>query len=603
MEDQRKSSFPVTPDKTQDKSQSNEVELEKVKEIINLLAKTVSLIKIFPPDHSSVKNFINELADKLIKFLESNWKLELDVDEFSFRYQGEVIYKDQSTIKSLPFLFFKDGLQKLFFYKGLNLEQLQKFLAMIKEYYESPPGESDIVSLLWEKDFAHIRYLAPDDFLETKIGTGQRPIEFKIDRQQFETGRIILTPEDREEIKKRALAVETETKTASFEEKIDQQIETESSKLDMFYTSLSDKENKSLKFMLEANRQISTEEEMALLILEILSLEENSQRFSATLKSLENTLTQILKQGNFSMASQVLSHIHELRQTFQSTAKERASQIEKFLNKILNRSFLSLIKETIKKSELTDFSSVFNYLKFLGPEVIPFVGELYGEIDNPSFRAQVLAFLKVVGKENFNQLMMIADEEKPALTQEIISILSSSGEKKAVQLLANFIPYQNKSIKQATILALGRIKDSTANRILVGFLADKEEELRLLAAENIATPLESSPLKFIIKIIQLKSFKKKSHREKQAFLNLLARSHNQLAIKKLEEIITKTGLFSFPKRVESALLAIKALEEEAADKADAILVLKKAIKVHRPKIRKAALASLKRLTNLSEMQK
>jgi len=97
--------------------------------------------------------------------------------------------------------------------------------------------------LLWEKDFAHIRYFAPDDFLETKIGAGQRPIEFKIDPQQFETGTITLAPEDREEFMKRGLAAEAEAKAASFEEKAKKKAETESLESAEFYSSLSDKEN------------------------------------------------------------------------------------------------------------------------------------------------------------------------------------------------------------------------------------------------------------------------------------------------------------------------------------------------------------------------
>jgi len=126
MGDQRKNSSPAVPD-NKENSISKEVVVERVKEILHLLAKTVSLIKIFPPDHSSVKNFTREMAEKLIKFLEDNWKLELDVDEFSFNFQGKMVYQDQSTIKSLPFLFFKDGLQKLFFYKGLDINNFRNF--------------------------------------------------------------------------------------------------------------------------------------------------------------------------------------------------------------------------------------------------------------------------------------------------------------------------------------------------------------------------------------------------------------------------------------------------------------------------------------------
>jgi len=208
-----------------------------------------------------------------------------------------------------------------------------------------------------------------------------------------------------------------------------------------------------------------------------------------------------------------------------------------------------------------------------------------------------LAFLKVVGKENFSQLMKIVDEGKPALTQQVIAILSSSGEKKAIQLLGNFISYQNSSIKRAAIRALAKIKDSTASRILIEFLADKEEDIRILATENIAYPIDDFLLKPVLNIIQLKSFKKKSRREKQALLNLLARSKNRVAIKKIEEIIIKTSFFSFPRRVENSLCAIKALEQATIDRDTAIEILKKGTRIHHRKIKKTALTALNKLSS------
>ncbi len=587
----------------QEGKKSKEEIAEKVKEITALLAKTVSLIKIFPPDHSSVKSFIHELAEKMIKFLEENWKLELDVDEFSFSYQGKTVYQDESFIKSLPFLFFKDGLQKLFFYKGLNYNQLQEFLGLIKKYYESPPGESDIVSLLWEKDFAHIRYFAPDDFLETKIGAGKKPIEFKIEHHQLETGSIALTPEDREELKKLASPVETEAKTVSLEEKAQEEMEIKRLESEEFYSSLSEKENKKLKYMLESNRQLSSEEEVAFLILEILSLEDDIQRFSANLEALENTLKQIIQQGNFSLASQIMSYIYELRQDLQFQDKQRVNLLNGFFQNRKNKQSLDLVKDALKKCYITDFRPVFDYLKYLGSEAILFLGQLYGELKNPRFQKDALNFLRVVANKNWEKLIKIADEDKPALAQEVIAILCSSGEKKAIQLLAHFIPYQNRAIKQAAIQALGKIKESTASKILIGFLADKEEDIRIAAAENIVSPPDDFLLKPVLNIIKHKSFKKRSRREKQTLLNLLARSRNKLALKTIKEIITKTGFFSFHKRVENSLCALKALEQETVDKTTVIDILHRGAKSRHRQVKRLALNMLEKMSFPSFDQK
>lgn len=48
------------------------------------------------------------------------------------------IFQDEKTIKSLPFLFYKDGMQKLTFHNGLKKEELREFMEIIKKVYDQP---------------------------------------------------------------------------------------------------------------------------------------------------------------------------------------------------------------------------------------------------------------------------------------------------------------------------------------------------------------------------------------------------------------------------------------------------------------------------------
>ena len=178
----------------------DEQEIRDVTEIIRLLSKTISTIKIFLEDHTTVKNHIAELWAKLDAFLEKNQTLDIDIQEYSFTYKNRLVFQDKKTIKSLPFLLYKDGMQTLSFYKGVKKEELQGFMEIIKNIYELPPEDSDIVNLLWEKDFANIRYFAPDEFLETKIGIGKDPADIQVDKDALFSGSIELFPEDRAEL-------------------------------------------------------------------------------------------------------------------------------------------------------------------------------------------------------------------------------------------------------------------------------------------------------------------------------------------------------------------------------------------------------------------
>jgi len=563
----------------------DEEKLERVKEVIHLLVKTISLVKIFPSDHSSVKGFTDDLSEKMIKFLDEYWDLEVDIEEFSFIFQEKTAYHDDNPIKSLPFLFFKDGMQKLFFYKGLDKEQLQEFLEIIKKYYESPLEESDIVSLLWEKDFANIRCYAPDDFLETKIGIGKELIDFKIDKKKFQTGTIELSPEDKDELARMDLASEF------FEIQPEEPKELEKAEK---FSSLSERESRALKFMLDKNRKMSPEEELVLLTLEMLYLEEETERFSATFDVLAHAHQDIIKKGNSFFANQLLNHILDLNQFLSSQSAENVEIIDKFLRNIKTREFLDLIKKTLLKGDVSDFDSFLEYLKNLGPETIPYLGELFEDIKIHDFRLKAAKYLREIGKENFTVLMDITQEERPSLTKEVIAILGSIGEKRVIQFLANFVSSRNKSIKRAAIESLGKIEDVTASKILIGFLADEEEEIRILAAKNIHYFGDASILKPVVDLVRKKTFKKKNRPEKQALLDLIGNSKTEEASDFLEVLLKKSSFFARSKQIETRLCAVKSLEDMGTP--EAVNALKEGTRLRAKKIKEACRLALEKLS-------
>src|SRR5512136_2797993 len=188
--------------------------LHQAEDILSSLANAVSAMKLFPSEHASVRNFIDGLAVKFDRFFETYQRLEIGVEEFSFTCAGQVVYTDETPLKSLPFFFFKDGTQILYFYRGLDREELTEFLDLVKTVAQRPGGDNDIVAAMWESELANIQYFAPDEFLENQIladkksqkvdenlpelpsDLAQETLEVKVDLAKFSQGRIEIKPED-----------------------------------------------------------------------------------------------------------------------------------------------------------------------------------------------------------------------------------------------------------------------------------------------------------------------------------------------------------------------------------------------------------------------
>jgi len=591
MEERKKTN---TDQNNNDLSSSlDEQDLSEVKEIITLFSNTVSSIKIYITKHSTVIKQVDQLWTKLNDYLDKYWKLEIGIRELAFTYKEKTIFQDVKTIKSLPFLFYKDGMQKLILYKGLKKEELQEFLEIIKKVYELPAEEGDIVNLLWERDFANIRYFAPDDFLETKIGAGKKLAEIQVERDALFSGSIELLPEDHAELQKACKEDKIPEQISS--EEYDEEKQWKEIEFDEQFSTLTERENRILDAMLIANRRVSPEDELVMLVTEMLNLEEDTERFEEILEAVVYIYHDIIQKGNFTLAHQLLSNVLEIDMflSYQSDPKERL--IDEFLRKLKSNERLDLIKRTVLKGKVEDFRLFLAFLDLLlGPDASALLAELYEKINNKDFRQRTLHFLEESAMKDPNVLVKIAKDSRPELTKEVISILSSIPEKRSIQSLATFIQSKDKTIKTKAIKALGKFKDLTSSKILIGFLNDKDKDVRILAASSLPFAKDDSIVEQVKNLVFGRGFKKKSKEEKMAILAILTKSRIKKAYELLEEILLKPGFFSGSKHTETRLCSIQALEIMGSP--ESLRILKKGAHSRNRKIREVCKMALQDLS-------
>jgi hypothetical protein len=541
-------------DPSQTHSQKTEQNIDKkqlneIKDIFNHFEKTFSQMKIFSSEHENVESFIDLLHDRLSKYLKKYWKLEIGIEEFSFTHQGFPFYKEEQLSKSLPFLFYKDGIKMLFFYQGLTKEELKDFLEIMRMDASLPPEESDIVISLWEKDFANIRYFAPDDYLETKIGIGIKIPEYKIDKDKLFSGKITLRPEDKSALEKKDKTIQNNSQKI-FKEKTGTE-----------KALLSKSEEELLKNMLQDHRRESQAKQYKTLLLDILYLEKRPEKMNLLINQLIQYVNQQISIGNFKIALSVYEEVSELRDYLSETDSPRKKIIQEFFDSPKIEVTLSQIEEILHKEPIYEFDAFLKYLSFMGPKSIPILSYLYDHVEKPEQKDKIITTLKLAGKENFSELIKIARDERPDLTLKIISILRDSKEERAINHLASFLSFGNKKVLYAAIKAIGNFKNPNANKILFSLFSHEDPEIRILAAENIYMTDKEPVFEKILQEVKEKKFKKKSKKQKEALLLALARSQSKKAFEVLENIIKKVGFFSGSKKVESALSALKALEK------------------------------------------
>jgi hypothetical protein len=157
-------------------------EFLQAKDLINTFIKTIKSFRLYPADNPTLVGMQEQLFRRFQTYLEMYNFFALEIGEYDFSFKGKIVYEDRELKGSLPFLFFKDGLRELRFMEGLEEDELKGLTDIIIQRDNINEFEDDLITLIWEKDFIHISYLATDQFLE------ETPVVIPETREDFRQG-------------------------------------------------------------------------------------------------------------------------------------------------------------------------------------------------------------------------------------------------------------------------------------------------------------------------------------------------------------------------------------------------------------------------------
>ena len=136
---------------------------------MRLLAKAARAHQLYLPNNPMYRRAVDALREGFSAVWQERSDLVLVIGENDFHVDGEMVWDDASSAKSpdsLPWLFYKDGVRELTIREGFEKEEVAKLLEVIQRARRMTPDGDDLVTLLWEADFALLTYKNVDLLLE-----------------------------------------------------------------------------------------------------------------------------------------------------------------------------------------------------------------------------------------------------------------------------------------------------------------------------------------------------------------------------------------------------------------------------------------------------
>ena len=522
--------------------------IRQVKDIIGRFVHTIAAMRLYPFGHINVTKFRDNLFQRLTSFLEERGEFEIEIKESVFTFAGGIVFQEDSGIKSLPYLYYNEGMRALTFIPGLTREELYDFLEITANFAERGTDERDIIEELWERDFEFIRYDAAEGFLEAKVASGLegRPLEMPIDRDILFSGQIRLDSEDQAAANARSLEIGRSTAK-------------DIANLAGFFDTIDRNDQSNLDSMVTAEHDLSSDKEFIETVFEVLYLEDRQDAFREILGYLKAFLQTLFKRADLGNAVLLLNSMSDLQKALRSSSPIRSETLLQMIREITLDADIGVIREIARPERIEDPRTLYEFLAWLGPRMLPIGTDVFETAAEPAWREAGIEYLRVMIRDHPAETVAMAQNRKPELTKTLITLLGEQDDKKAVLQLASFAKSENSEIRLEAVRTLGALSHELARKLILEYLNDPDERIRIEAARAARLDSDEKNLAQILQIIQSKEFLARSSIERGTMLLAVGRSNTPEAAEVLKALVRKKRLFGGERLQETRLLAVAGL--------------------------------------------
>ncbi|GAB4412091.1 MAG: hypothetical protein OHK0032_08130 [Thermodesulfovibrionales bacterium] len=462
------------------------------KDIIQTLLKAKKTIRMYPENNPIYTKTIEDTFSRFAEFFCYRDELDLRIKQNEIFFESEQIYCNPEKDDNLALFFFKDGLRELSFKKGLSKEEIGEFLKIIALDFDREAIDDDIVTLLWEKDFENIKYVADEAFL--------------LEDEDYES-------EATTEVKKKAPGVDELMKAYADAFRAEDVKETS-------IVNLTDKDLQMLVREIEKDLEDKTGK-LSEIIFEMLLHAEDTAEYEDIYRFIKDIIVYSLKQGDLKTFVDVIKRVKDASEN--TVIPEIVTrQMNNLLSFISSDESIRYISEIFDSVAEIDENILNEYTGFLDRNAInPFIVAL-GELKSIQGRKRVINILIHLGKKDIQALARGLQDSRWYVVRNIIYILRHIGDKRAVEYLLTSAKHADIRVRREAIKALGELRSPLALQTLRDCLDDSDPSIRRSAVKALGSIGSETAKRIILERVSKKDFRDREFDEKKEFYETLS---------------------------------------------------------------------------------
>lgn len=532
-------------------------ELKSVKEVMSQLAKTAKTLKLYLPNNPMYQKFLQDLYSRMAGHLEGYGDLQLRIKQYQMVYRGEVVYENMTSLESLAFKFFVDGLRELTVTEGLELEELTEFIEIISRKYDPDDPDDDIVTLLWDRRLPHIKYLVSEDFIEESanvpmVENPQGLEEMVKDQTQFS----LPPPTDAASVLHQSLGLKLRDQS-----------------LGSIFT-LSEDEVSHIRHEMSRDEDINPVSILLNILLEILRIDITDDGFQQTADLLDSVFENLLHRGDLNYAVRILRAYHELMAPGSDLPEPRTVALRASLEKAGSPAMVEAFGAILERSDQIDADQVLVFCLLLGKKaVIPLV-DLMGKEERAKIRRTLCEGLVQICRGNIDPLLQGLKDSRWFVVRNVVYVLGRIGNPDCLDKIRFLVNHKEVRVRKELIHTLDLIRDDRSTDILLEMINDPDSAIRTQAVRSIAALQYGPALDILLDKVHKKEFLQYDRRERMEWFRALGQIGGNEMIPLFQRLLARgmRAWFNRAAREDMALAAVEGLRRIGTPESQAVII-------------------------------
>ncbi|HSL70554.1 MAG TPA: HEAT repeat domain-containing protein [Longimicrobiales bacterium] len=508
------------------------LEASDVANLLIALDKAVRARRLYQSNNPVYHTFINGLRDAFVRLWERTNILTVGVEEHGFVWEEQLFRAVGEGRDNLPFLFYKDGIRYLTFLPMFE-EEVERFLGVVHQARAlDQNSDDDMVTLLWEREFAAFQYSFVDALSEGLVmpaAVALRQLE-QVDPTAVASD-VQRSPADAEAqpfaVEQGKPPVAASISRGDFEETL---------------YFLEPAELEYLREEVEKEWQRDLKADVLNALFDRLE-DRMPERQTEVLRILRQLLPAYLARGDLRSASTILTELNAILEAGDVLGPEQQQQTRELFDELSDPAVLTQLLRSLEQGAIDPTGAELGvFLRHLGSKALALLIRATETTEVEALQARLRIAVEHLARAHPDTLIELVASDDEIIAIGATRLAGQAALPSAGPAVASLLRRTSAPIRRAAVEALVQIKSGAALEALQVALDDPDRDVRVTSARGLAA-LKYQPARARLEAVLARGeLRSADLTEKIAFFEALGAVGNADSVALLDKLLNGKNL-------------------------------------------------------------